>query len=158
MTESYIQIMIESLEKKLAVLDSIMEVNKRQFECSTAQTFDVETYDEIMDEKGALIDEINRLDDGFTSTYELIRDEVQTNPDKYRDKVLELQRLVKEAVDKGVSVEAQEKRNKASMEAALGMKRQDIRKRRISNEAAMKYYKAVSKINNVDPQLMDKKK
>ncbi len=158
MTENYIQIMAESLEKKLEVLDRIIEVNKRQLECSTAYPFDVEVYDKIVDEKSALIDEIDRLDEGFTSTYELVREEVQTEPEKYRDSVLKLQELVRQAVEKGVSVEAQEKRNKAAMEAALSMKRQEIRKSRISTDAAMKYYNAVSKINNVDPQLMDKKK
>ncbi len=158
MTENYIQIMAESLEKKLEVLDRITEVNKRQLECSTAQSFDEEAYDEIMDEKGGLIDEMNRLDDGFTSTYELIREEVQENPEKYRDGVLKLQGLVRQAVEKAVSVEAQEKRNKAAMEAALSMKRQEIKRSRLSTSAAVKYYNAVSKINQVDPQLMDKKK
>ena len=35
MTENYLQILTESLEKKLDVLDRISEVNKRQFEVST---------------------------------------------------------------------------------------------------------------------------
>lgn len=158
MTENYLQIMIESLEKKLEVLDKIHEVNKRQFEASTKRPFDVEAYDAVMDEKGELIDEINRLDDGFTSTYELVRDEVQSNPEKYKSKVLQMQELVREAVDKGVSIEAQEKRNKASMEAALSTKRREIRERKVSANAATKYYSAVSRLNNVDPQLMDSKK
>lgn len=158
MTENYIQIMVESLEKKLDILDRITEVNKSQLECSTAHPFDVEAYDKLMDGKSVLIEELDHLDEGFTSTYELVREEVQKNPEKYRDSVLRLQELVRQAVEKGVSVEAQEKRNKASMEAALSMKRQEIRKSRISTDAAMRYYNAVSKINNVDPQLMDKKK
>jgi hypothetical protein len=150
--------MIESLEKKLEVLDKIYEVNKRQFECSTMQPFDMVGYNKIMDEKGELIDEINRLDEGFTSTYELVRDEVQANPQLYRDKVLKMQELVRQAVDKGVSVEAQEKRNKSSMEAAISMKRKDLKQRKMSTQVALKYYKAFSRINTVDPQLMDKKK
>jgi hypothetical protein len=158
MTENYLQIMIESLEKKLDVLDKVSEVNKRQFACSSAQPFDVKKYDKIMDEKSELIDELNRLDEGFTSTYELVRVEVQTHPDEYRESVLRLQELVGKVVDKGVSVEAQEKRNKASMEAAVSSKRKEYKQRKISASAAMKYYKAVSKINNIDPQLLDRKK
>jgi hypothetical protein len=111
-----------------------------------------------MEEKGQLIDEINRLDEGFTSTYEIVRDEVMANPELYKDKVLRMQELVRQAVDKGVSVETQEKRNKSSMEAAIAMKRQDLKRRKLSTQAALKYYKAFSKINTVDPQLMDKKK
>jgi len=158
MTENYLQIMTESLEKKLEVLDRISEINKRQLEASMQRPFDAEAYDAIMDEKSILIDELNRLDDGFTSTYERVRGEVQSNPDQYREKVLHMQELVRQAVDKGVSIEAQEQRNKASMEAALTSKRQEIKERRITANAATKYYTAVSKLNNVDPQLMDSKK
>ncbi len=82
MTENYLQIMTESLEKKLEVLDKVYEINKRQLAASTKRPFDAEAYDVIMDEKGELIDELNRLDDGFTSTYELVREEVQGNPDR----------------------------------------------------------------------------
>ncbi len=158
MTENYLQIMAESLEKKLEVLDQIYEVNRRQFEISSVRPFDVETYDAVVDEKSTLIDELNRLDDGFTSTYELVRAEVQKEPEKYRQQVMKMQELVRAAVDKSVSIEAQEKRNKASMEVALSSKRKEIKERRISASAATKYYSAVSKINNVDPQLMDRKK
>ena len=57
MTENYLQIMTESLEKKLDVLDRISEVNKRQFEASTKRPFNMEAYDAVMEEKGALIEE-----------------------------------------------------------------------------------------------------
>lgn len=158
MTENYLQIMIESLEKKNEVLDKICAINKRQLEASTQRPFDTEAYDAIMDEKGSMIDELNRLDDGFTSTYELVREEVQKNPEKYREKILFMQDLVRNAVDKSVSIEAQERRNKASMEAALSSRRREIKERRVTADAATKYYTAVSRLNNVDPQLMDSKK
>ena len=158
MTENYLQIMTESLEKKLEVLDQIYEINKRQLEISTKRPFDMEEYDAVMDEKGELIDELNRLDDGFTSTYELVKEEVQANPDKYREKIMRMQELVRDAVAKGVSVEAQEQRNKASMEVAVTSRRQEIRARKMSANAASTYYSAVSRLNNVYPQLMDHKK
>lgn len=37
-----------------------------------------------MDEKGELIETLERLDDGFTTTYELVKDTVQKNPEQYR--------------------------------------------------------------------------
>lgn len=115
MTENYLQIMTESLEKKIEVLDQIYELNKRQLEASSVRPFDVEAYDAIMDEKGELIETLERLDDGFTTTYELVKDTVQKNPEQYRVQVLRMQELVRETVDKGVSIEAQEKRNRASI-------------------------------------------
>lgn len=158
MTEGYLQIMIESLEKKSQVLDKIIELNKVQAEISSHQPMDMKAYDKSMDDKGELIDEINRLDDGFTSTYELVKDAVQAEPDKYRKQVLALQELIRAAVDKGMTIETQEKRNKAALETVFRMKRQEIKQMKVSNTAAVKYYKAMSRINTVDPQLMDRKK
>ncbi len=158
MTEGYLQIMIESLEKKIVVLDKIMELNVKQAEISSHQPMDMEAYDKTMDEKGVLIDEINKLDDGFTSTYKLVKNTVQQEPEKYRDKVLEMQELIRVAVEKGVTIEAQEKRNRSALETVFRMKRTEIKQMKRSNTAALKYYKSMSKINEVDPQLMDKKK
>lgn len=150
--------MIESLEKKSQVLDKIIELNKVQAEISSHQPMDMKAYDKSMDDKGELIDEINRLDDGFTSTYELVKDAVQAELDKYRKQVLVLQELIRAAVDKGMTIETQEKRNKAALETVFRMKRQEIKQMKVSNTAAVKYYTAMSKINTVDPQLMDRKK
>lgn len=158
MTEGYLQILVESLEKKLAVLDKVMELDKKQLKVAMKTPMDMEAFDKTMDEKGVLIDELNALDDGFVSTFELVKDEVKANPEMYRDTVRKLQELIREAVDKGVSIEAQEKRNKAAMEAAISMKRRELNSRKVSTAAAARYYKAVSRINSVDPQLMDKKK
>lgn len=158
MTEGYLQIMIESLEKKVAVLEQVMELNTRQAEISSHQPMDMEAYDKTMDEKGKLIDEINKLDDGFSSTYALVKDEVLKSPEKYRVKVLEMQELIRVAVEKGVTIEAQEKRNRSALETVFRMKRTEIKQLKVSNSVAQKYYKSMSKINYVDPQLMDKKK
>lgn len=158
MTEDYLQIMIESLEKKIDVLDKVLALDKRQLSVAMEQPFDMEKYDKTMDEKGKLIDELNKLDDGFTSTYERVRDKVQADPKAYAEKVRRMQDLIRMAIDKGVAVEAQEERGKQAMQAAMSTKHKEIRNIKKSNAAAAKYYKAMSKINDVDPQLMDRKK
>ena len=158
MTEGYLQILIESLEKKIIVLDQIIDMDKRQAEISAHQPMDMEAYDEVVEGKDKLGDEINRLDDGFSSTYELIGDEVKNHPQQYREQVLKLQELIRAAVDRGVTIEAQEKRNRAALENVFRMKRQEIKKLKTSASAATRYYKSMSRINDIDPQLMDKKK
>ena len=158
MTEDYLQIMIESLEKKNAVLDQVMELDKRQLEISLKKPFDMAVYDATMQEKGKLIGELEKLDDGFMHTYKLVADEVQANPGQYKSKILEMQELIRTAIDKGVAVETQEQRNKQAMESAIQGQRREIRNIKVSNAAAARYYKAMSRINDVDPQLMDRKK
>lgn len=157
MTEDYLQIMIESLEKKNSVLDKVLDLEKKQLVLAMQQPADLKAYDASMEEKGTLIEELGRLDDGFTNTYELVRDEVQANPEKYKEQVHVMQELIRTAVEKGVSVEAQEQRNKQAMKSMLSTKRREIRQMKVSTSAASQYYKAMSQINNVDPQLMDRK-
>lgn len=158
MTEDYLQIMIESLEKKNEVLDKVIALDKRQLAIALDQPFDMELYDASMDEKGELIDELDKLDEGFTSTYELVRDTVQANPKAYAEKVQKMQDLIRIATEKSVTIKAQEQRGKQAMQSAMNQKRKEIRSMKVTNAAAAQYYKSMSRINDVDPQLMDKKK
>ena len=158
MTEDYLQIMIESLEKKIEVMDKVIELDKKQLSIALAQPFDVEAYDASMDEKDGLIDALNKLDDGFMNTYELVRNELQSNPKAYAEKVQKLQDMIRTATEKTVTIQTQEQRGKQAMQSAVSKKRNEIRSIKVSNAAAAKYYKSMSKINDVDPQLMDKKK
>lgn len=150
--------MIESLEKKNEVLDKVIELDKRQLSIALAQPFDVEGYDVSMDEKDALIDALNKLDDGFMNTYELVRGDVQSNPKAYAKKVQRMQDLIRAATEKTVTIRTQEQRGKQAMQSAMNKKRTEIRSVKVSNAAAAKYYKSMSRINDVDPQLMDRKK
>ncbi|MCD8038428.1 MAG: hypothetical protein LUE96_05015 [Lachnospiraceae bacterium] len=158
MTEDYLQIMIESLEKKTDVLDRALELDKRQLAIAMAQPFDNDAYNRSMEEKGELIDELNRLDDGFTGTYELVRDSVRANPKAYAAQIEKMQTLIRMTIDKGVAIEAQEKRGKQAMESVVGSRRRELKEKKRSSVVARQYYKAMSKINTVDPQLMDKRK
>lgn len=158
MTEGYLQILVESLEKKIIVLDHIIELDKQQEELAAHQPMDMTAYDKIVEAKDKLVDEINRLDEGFSSTYQYIEMEVKDHPQQYREQVLKLQELIREAVARGVTIEAQEKRNRAALETVFRMKRQEIKQKRTAAAVAVKYYRSMSRINDVDPQLMDKKK
>ena len=91
--------MLESLEKKLGVLHQILDLEKEQLEIALQENPDLEKYDESVDRKTKFMEELDRLDEGFTSTYELVKDEVQSNPAKYREIVLKMQDTIREAVD-----------------------------------------------------------
>lgn len=158
MTEGYLQVMIECLQKKNDILDQVLELDRKQAALSIDPSMNMEEYDETMDQKGKLIEQLEKLDDGFVTTYELVKDEVISNKEQYKGQIQQLQELIRSATDKGVAVEAQEKRNKAALDVVFRTKRQQLKQVKVSNSAALKYYKAMSRINNVDPQLMDRKK
>lgn len=158
MTEGYLQVLIESLEKKDDLLDKILELDQKQFKLLTESPTNMEAIDESMDVKGKYIEELEKLDDGFATTFEIIRDEVKSNPSAYSEYIKRLQELIRSTVDKSVSVNVLEKRNKSAVDMVFQRKRTEIRQVKKSSAVASRYYKEMSRIDNINPQLMDRKK
>lgn len=63
--ENQLTILSESLDKKLEVLQKIREYNKRQEEIFSAEEVDMSLFDDAVEEKQRLIDEVVHLDEGF---------------------------------------------------------------------------------------------
>ncbi len=112
MISNYLQVLEESLRKKLAALDRVESLCVEQEKLLKAPSFSEEAFDASMEEKGALIDELNRLDEGFESLYGHIREELPAQKEKYKTQIAALQQLVKDVTDKSVSIQAQEARDK----------------------------------------------
>ena len=159
MTESYVQIMVESLEKKKAKLDAIMEKSKEQAEILKAEKFSVDDFDKNVEEKATLIEELNMLDIGFDRMYSHVKEEITSDSGKvkYRTEIQQMQKLISELTDKSVSIQAQENRNKQMVEAVFKKEREKIKSVKLGSKAAIGYYRNMSKTNFVQPQFLDQK-
>lgn len=158
MTENYLQILIECLEKKQVLLDKVKDLNERQAEMLLQEVVDKEAFDKSMDEKQELIDGLNQLDDGFQKTYELVKEEVQKNKEAYLPQLRLLKKQVNHVVDQGVSVQAQEERLKQKVSAMLRKEYAGLHQKRLSARATQGYYQNMQLLNTVDPQLMNRRK
>lgn len=158
MTENYLQILIESLEKKQEVLEQIGELDARQAQLLLEEEVDKEEFDRSMNEKQVLIDKLNSLDEGFEKTYELVKDEVQKNKEPYIALLKRLQEQVNLVVEQGVSIQAQEERLKQKLNTMFRREYSGLHQRRMSAKASEGYYQSMQMINTVDPQLMDRRK
>ena len=81
----YITIMLQSLQKKEKVLNSIIQINKRQKEELENPSLDPDDFDKTVEEKSELIEQLKLLDNGFEKLYEKVREELQTNKEIYQD-------------------------------------------------------------------------
>ena len=79
MIGNYLQVLEESLHKKLDVLDKVEELCIRQEQMLKEESVPEEEFDASIDEKGTLIDELNRLDEGFENLYEHIKEQLSFN-------------------------------------------------------------------------------
>lgn len=158
MTGNYLTLLEESLRKKLQVMAEIQKYNLRQQEIFQSDKVDMDQFDEAVAEKGALIDKLTALDNGFEKLYANIAAELKGNREQYGDQIRTLQRLVTEVTETSVSIQTQEIRNKKLIEDFFKRQRNGIKMGRQSSKAAIGYYKTMSKSAVVAPMFMDKKK
>lgn len=157
-TMTYVNIMQESLERKERYLKEILEFTKEQERIAKEKKFDEEAFNEIIDRKDVLINNVNEIDKGFTAVYDRVRSEVMENKHLYAEQLVSMQELIRKCVDLGMEIEAQENRNRATLEQVFSVGFKGIKQVKQSKKAANKYYKAMSNGNVNDSVLYDRKK
>ncbi len=158
MIENYLGILEESLQKKLVVLDEIAAYNTAQEQLLKKDKISVEELDENMQCKDELIQKLTALDDGFETLYERIKEQLIGNKDTYKEQIRRLQELIARITEKNVSIQAQEERNKKLVETYFARERSQLRQNRQVSKAAYGYYKSMSNVDVMPPQIMDQKK
>lgn len=158
MSELYINILVESIQKKMQVLDAIITENQKQREGLEDPNLDPDDFDSSVEKKAEYIEEIDRLDDGFERLYEKVRAELEENRDKYREQILTLQNLIRKVTEKSMVIQKQESQNKELMEQKFAAVRSQVKEVRKSQKIVNQYYKNMMKRNYIDPQFLDNKK
>ncbi|MBQ8247824.1 MAG: flagellar protein FliT [Lachnospiraceae bacterium] len=157
MEKQYIQMMLESLQKKETVVKDLIVGSERQKEVLSAEEVDWDAFDALTVEKGKLIDELLQLDEGFESLFERVKEPLTQKKDMYKTEIGFMQATIRTLTDKSAELEALEQRNKKLVETRMTESRQVIKQSKMGSQAAMQYYQRMNRINTVDPQLMDKK-
>jgi len=158
MIESYLNILEESLTKKIDVLRRIQEVNEVQTDILKKEPADLEAFDQTVDEKDLYINELEKLDEGFESLYDKIKQELIGNKQKYAAQIGRLQQLITQITEGSVRIQAQEERNKALVESCFKRERQQLGQSRKNSKAVYGYYQSLSGKNTQQPHFMDQKK
>ncbi len=157
--ESYIHILIESLEKKSQVLDDIAKCDAEQKAIISAKEPDLKQLENNIDKVGMLAERVEKLNEGFETVYEKVRQELQDNKTEHRAEIKRMQELIREVTEKTVRIEAEENRNKVAVTQLLRNQRKAISERRRSLSAMNKYSNTMRGINTMDSSyFMDKKK
>lgn len=104
-------------------------------------------FDEAIEEKGRLIERLTQLDDGFDSMYQKLARELENNRERYADQIHTIQQQIKEITDLGVSIQAQEARNKSLVESFFSRERKNIHTSLQNSAKAYNFYKSMSSLN-----------
>ncbi len=153
--KNYLGVLEESLHKKLQLLDKIQMYNEAQCQVFSSDNVQVEKFDVYIDEKGKLIEEVLKLDEGFETLYANLSEQLKNNRNQYAEQIKNLQNLVKQVTEKSVAVQAQEARNKVLIESYFAKEKEQIGQGRRSSAVAYNYYANVNKAVRSQPQFMD---
>ena len=158
METNYVQIMIESLEKKKAVLSQIVDLNRQQNILLQDLNLQPEEFEKNMDYKANLVEQISLLDSGFEKLYEKVRTELQNNRADYQDEIAKMQSLIRDISAQTNMIQTQEQRSKQQVEQKFADVRKQVRGVRSSQKVVQQYYQNMLHQKNADSTVIDNKK
>lgn len=158
MGNDYLSVMVQSLQKKVRILDGIIDKNKEQHQILEQEEFDTDAFEVNVQEKSDLVDQIIFLDEGFEDLYGRVKAVVEAEKQEHKEEILLMKQLITEITEKSVTIQSEEIRNRRLMELRFSQERKKVRNRKNTSAVANQYYKSMSKLEHVDAQFMDRKK
>lgn len=156
--ENYIQMLEESLAKKVDILAQLQVKNKEQTAILEDPNAAPDDLDKNMEQKSNLIEQLTKLDVGFEQFYQKVKEELDANREAHRDAIRRMQALITEITDRSTELQAQEHRNRDLARRKFSEIHTQVREARQSQKAVSSYYQNMMKVNYIDPQFMDSKK
>ena len=143
-TNTYINILIDTLRKKEEILKSLLVKTEEQAALLEADEFETEAFDTIINDKDGLLEELKNLDDGFLDLYSRVGAELKNNTEAYAGQVKTAQELVRRQTEISAELTNAEERNKAKLAIRLSHGRQKIKEFKVGSKTAAAYYKNMS--------------
>ena len=156
-TQNYLQILEESLSRKITILDELERLTMSQREIVQADEFDEEVFNTNVEQKAALIREIEKLDRGFQLLFDSVKKQLDSDRAQYSEEIKRLQELVKGVMDRSTELQVMEARNKDMIKSRFAALKKEARTIKKSREMAANYYKTMNNISS-EPYFLDKKK
>ena len=157
--QEYTRMMVESLDKKVELLKQLQGLNLEQKNILEDYDSLPEELDENMDKKSAIIDRLDKMDEGFQSLFDKVKEELDNKREAYAEDIRCMQELIKEITDLSADVQAKEMRNKELAKKRFSYVRNQIKETRHNQKAVATYYNNM--MNNTGyegSQFWDKKK
>ena len=155
---NYIQMLEDSLEKKVDILKQLQILCREQAMILQDEDAGPEMLEENMDKKQALIDHIEKIDAGFEEVFAKVHVELESNRQVYAQSISHMQELIRDITDRSVNIQALEKRNRDLARDRFQSVKSHVKEIRQSNQAATTYYRNMMNLAHVDPQFFDSTK
>lgn len=155
---TYIKILTDTLIKKSKLLDELIEINKDQDTILTSLEVNIESFEETINKKEELINQLNQLDDGFEMIYSRVQDVIKHNAFEYKSDIVVMQELIIGIMEKSTNIQVTEKSIKLKLETYLMSKKLEIKNYKVSSQTVSNYYKNMMNEYQGESYFLDKKK
>ena len=139
MQNTYIEIMIQSLRKKLRILEEIKSINQLQKDLLENDKSDVDNFDKTVEDKSDHIKQLELLDTGFDKLFERVKEELNKDKDAYKEQIHIMQNLIRQITDYSIEIQAQEARNKELMIRKMTSVREQAKSVRTNGKVVSNY-------------------
>lgn len=155
---SYIEILKQSLTKKIELLDTIMALNVLQKDMLENPDLDPDELEENLNRKADLVEQLSKLDDGFSQIYDRVRTDLTENRGAYSEDIAQMKRDITAIMDKSTAIQSQEKRNQVLMQQKFTSVKKQIKEVKKSRQAVNSYYRNMMKMGTPEAAFLDDKK
>ena len=113
--------------------------------------------EENLNHKADLVEQLSKLDDGFSQIYDRVRADLTENRGAYSEDIAQMKRDITAIMDKSTAIQSQEKRNQVLMQKFTSVKKQ-IKEVKKSRQAVNSYYRNMMKMGTPGSTFLDDKK
>lgn len=156
--KQYLEILIQSLKKKLLILNKIAVLNQDQRDILQDENADPDAFEINVRDKDDLVRQIVALDAGFDEVYARIKALMERDHRAYEDELNQMRELIRQIMAKDASIRADEQRNYKLAQQKFATVKKQVREVKASQKMVNSYYQNMIKQSPYTPQFMDRKK
>lgn len=158
-SKEYVKMLSDSLDKKVELLRQLQGLNQEQKNILEDSGSTPDMLDDNIEKKSDIIERLDKMDDGFQSLYDKVKDDLSSKREEYASEIKHMQEQITLITDLSTDVQAKEMQNRELARIKFSHIRSQIRETKHGQKAVASYY--ASMMNNTgyeDSQFWDKKK
>ncbi len=155
--QTYITILIDTLRRKIILLNDVIDITNHQNKLIAEDKVDSDEFEGTLISKQEMIDKINQVDDGFEKIYDHAREELSIHSSLYQQEIITLKELISEVINRGVSIQTAETRNKDLMERYFSSRKKTIKDCNIGMKTIRQYQENMKGQYRDQSSYMDKR-
>ena len=154
----YLDILIQSLRKKLVLLNRIAILSQELRELLMDEDMTPDAFDINVRDKDALVQQIVVLDAGFDEVYAHIKDLMERDHQLYEDQLDQMRELIRLIMAKDASIRVEEKRNYELAQRKFASVKSKVREMKANRKMVSSYYKNMMRQKPGEAAFLDNRK